>query len=314
MNIVEEAISEIESELVAYMEFGLDYRKDSNIIYCFYEGLEDRSFYSHRVKSSFKDHKYLDYITNGKGNLIKLNKLIENHEEYNSSTIAYFVDRDFEPIINNQNIFTTSGYSIENLFFESPTFKNILLNEFGISHRDADFEKCFGIFNTLKHEFLEKSITLNAWLSCQTDIRLASGESTRLKIDDTIKSLLDSPIKSDLSSVIYPDSLSSKLGIESLFLTATPIPDDVLNFKIKTFETLNLEENVRGKFLIKFLACFLNRLKEEVGKKKSEIFEKRHVCRLRFEEVTCISQLTNNVETPTELNEYFEYLKGKAVA
>lgn len=312
MNIVEEAISEMESGIVAYMEFSLDYKKDKEIIYCFYEGYEDRSFYSHRVKNYFSDYKYFDYIANGKGNLVKVNQLIENHLQYKSSTIGFFVDKDFESIIPNDNIFTTPTYSVENLYVSSDTFGTILTNEFGISHRHDDYLSCIKIFEDLKSDFLNKSLLLNAWLSCQTDLRIVKGLNTRLNIDDGIKVLLDKTVKVDLTGIDFPEQLMSKDNIENLFSIAEKIPEDVLYAKISELSGMDLEMYTRGKFLIKFLICFLRRLQDEIGKKKSEIFKNKHTCSLRFEFVTCLSQLTNNVKTPKVLINYFELIKNKA--
>jgi hypothetical protein len=309
MDIVEEAKAEMESGIVAYMEFSLDFNKEKKIIYCFYEGYEDRSFYSHRVKNYFTDYKYFDYISIGKGNLVKVNQLIENHSQYKSSTIGFFVDKDFESIIPNKNIFTTQTYSIENLFVSSETFCSILLNEFAISHRHDDYMICQKIFSDLKLDFLHKSLLLNAWLSCQTDLRIEKGLNTRLNIDNTIKVLLDKTVKSDLTGINFPEQLTSKENIENLFSTAEKISDEILHNKIHEFSKINLEMYTRGKFLIKFLTCFLNRLKDEIGKNKSPLFKNKFTCRLRFEYVTSVSQLTNNVNTPRALIDYFEFIE-----
>ena len=61
MDIVEEAKNELGSGLVAYTEFVLDFNKKKDNIYCFFEGKEDRSYYSFRTKMIYHNLQYLRY-------------------------------------------------------------------------------------------------------------------------------------------------------------------------------------------------------------------------------------------------------------
>lgn len=309
MNIVEDAKKELESGIVAYMEFALEYKNTTSIVYCFYEGYEDRNFYSLRVKSYFPEFEYFDFVCKGRDNVMKVYNLIKSHPEYKSSVIGYFLDQDYEPVVENPEIFTIPCYSIENLFAYNDTVETILLNEFNISKRDNDFAKCMNLFESLRQKFLEECNIFNAWLACQSDLRIEKQQKTRLNIDEIVKGLFDKIVNNDLLNIEFSDGLKSQDNIEQLFSQAEKISSDKLNAKIDLFNTYEKIYVIRGKFLLKFLISFLRKLQDEIGKKDSSLFEKKHSCNLRFEFATAISQLGNNVKNPQELHPYLKSIK-----
>lgn len=311
MDIVEEAIQELVSKSVAYADFILDFKKDTNKIYCFFEGDEDRSYYSFRIKSCYYGKDYYDYICKGKGKLINLYKLINRHEAYRESNIGYFVDSDFEGVTPYSAIYTTPCYSIENFYIVEEAFENILVNEFNISKNCECFNISKALYSNLKNKFHEQTVLLNAWLACQTDYRIQNRLSTRLNIDETLKKVIGNEdfhkiVKPNLNEVKFPEVLMSHEGIESVFDSAPKISEIVLQSKLQDFQCCFKDEVFRGKFELKFLTSFLNRLKEEIGKKNSNIFPNKYSTSLRFEYSTSVSQLTNNAITPNCLIEYIK--------
>lgn len=317
MDIIEEAKKELGSGLVAYTEFVLDFKKNTNNIYCFFEGKEDRSYYSFRTKMIHHSSPYFDYVCNGKGNLIKLYQLINHHQIYRESNIGYFVDCDFEGKFLSQTIYTTPFYSIENFYVVEEAFENILINEFNINRNCDCFTLAKDIFSDLKNKFHEKILPLNAWLACQTDFRKANGISTRLNIEDSLKTILNSDnfnkvVCPRLNDISFPNELSTHLGIESIFENAPKITLNTFNTKVQEFKSLKGDECFRGKFELKFLISFLNRFKDEIGKRSSSIFPKRYTTSLRFEYVTAVSQLTNDAITPVCLMDYIKNIKNVA--
>ncbi|WP_323756801.1 DUF4435 domain-containing protein [Roseivirga sp.] len=317
MSIIEEAKAELGSGLVAYTEFVLDFKKGSKAVYCFYEGKEDRSFYSHRVKMLHPQNDYLDYICLGKDNVIKVRSLINHQKGYSECNIGYFIDSDFDPKNTIQDIYSTPCYSIENLFVVDSAFENILLNEFNISRQCQCFNQIISFYKSSQHQFHEQSILLNSWLACQADYRSENKISTRLGIDDKIKSIIKNEdfnkvVSPDLKSINFPADLLSQDKIEGLFPDAPKIPKKKLDDKILEFDQVQKELTFRGKFELRFLISFLNRLQSEIGKTKGSLFKKKYSCSLRFEYTTAISQLTNNSETPPCLVSYINGLKKSA--
>jgi hypothetical protein len=318
-NIIENAKKELESNLVAYAEFVLDYNKNSNSVYCFYEGKEDRSYYSFRIKLHNPKNNLYSYTCNGKGNLINLYKLINSHKVYANSLTLYFIDKDFEDNNLESKIYTTSFYSIENFYVIDEAFKNILINEFSIPKSCNSYKEAIELFIHCKEVFHSNIIFLNAWLSCQSDYRKLHNINTRLNIDDTLKKyfnidIFEKIVNADLKTISFPEELKTKENIESIFSESPKISDEKFIEKLEFFKTVNQSETFRGKFELKFLISFLNKLQDEIGKRKNSIFSKRYSCSLRFEYATSISQLTNNAVTCEKLIQYLDDNIGKNVA
>lgn len=318
-NIIEIAKKELECEQVAYTEFVLDFNKNSNSVYCFYEGKEDRSYYSFRIKSH--NHKYLlfNYTCNGKGNVIKLHRLINHHLVYSKSRTLYFVDKDYEVNNLNPKIFVTPFYSIENFYVIDEAFENILVNEFNIPKSCDSYKQAIEFYKECKEVFHSNIIFLNTWLSCQNDYRQLHNSSTRLSIDDTLKKYFNTDIfekivNADLKTINFPEILKSQDTIEQVFSESPKIANIIFNEKLELFKTVNQSEIFRGKFELKFLVSFLKKLQDEIAKKKNSIFLRRHSCSLRFEYSTSISQLTNNAITCEKLIEYLDNTLKENVA
>lgn len=316
-NIIDEAKNELGSALVVYTEFVLDFKKDSETIYCFYEGNEDRSYYSFRIKTLHHTEDFSDYICNGKGNLTKLHTLINKHLVYKNSNIGYFIDKDFDNNDVIEKLYCTPFYSVENFYILDKSYENILINEFNIPKSCNCFEQSMILFKDCKELFHSNIVYLNSWLSCQNDIRISTNMSTRLNIDKTLKTVLpnfslEKIVNPDLKSLNFPLVLLTQEGIESLFLESPRIAKETYEAKLEIFKKLEGDKYFRGKFELKFLISFLNRFKEEIGKRKDSIFEKRYSSSLRFEYVTSISQLTNNAITPDCLINYIKKIKNVA--
>lgn len=317
MDIIEEAKKELGSGLVAYTEFVLDFKKNKDNIYCFFEGKEDRSYYSFRTKMIYHNEEYYDYVCNGKGSLIKLQTLINNHTIYKNSNMGYFVDSDFEGKVLPNTIYTTPFYSIENFYVVDEAFENILINEFNININCECFNKAKYLYTNLREEFHNNILALNTWLACQNDYRIENNISTRLNIENSLKTILNHEyfnkiVNPDFSTLNFPSELLNQEDIETIFNDSPKIEKSVFELKFNQFKSLKGEESFRGKFELKFLVSFLNRFKDEIGKRKDSIFSKRYTTSLRFEYATSISQLTNNAITPTCLITYIKEIKNVA--
>lgn len=314
MSIIQEAKEELNSGLVAYTEFVLDFKKKADNIYCFFEGKEDRSYYSFRTNLIYHNENYFDYICNGKDNVLKLYKLINNHLIYSKSNVGYFVDYDFDGVTLPKEVYTTPYYSIENFYVVDKAFENILINEFNISRKCPCFREAKTKFTVARKKFHQKIIFLNAWLACQNDYRRKKGIKTRLNIEDSLKKVITADdfnkiVSSDLITINFPQQLITQQNIESIFCDSPKIEKTIFERKLLEFKKVKGEEVFRGKFELKFLVSFLNRFKDEIGKRKNSAFQKRYSTPLRFEYVTSISQLTNNAVTPQCLIEYIKAIK-----
>lgn len=310
MDIVEESKKELETKLVAYTEFMLDFKKGSNSIYSFYEGKEDRNYYSFRINLTTNSKKQkFHYTCNGKSNVIELEKLLYKNTFYSDSNLLFYVDKDFDK--NNHlsnNIYVTKYYGIENFYSIEESFKNILVNNYQIPVNDENYRKAVELFNNCKNDFHLRIIKFNSWLACQSDYRSENQSSTRLNIEKSLKNyfskdIFEKCVKIDFT-IDLDNDISNPLIFPNIFPDAPIISDEKLINKIELFKTLKYDEIFRGKFELKFLVCFLKRFKDEISNKNSNIFSKKFTDPLRYEYVTTISQLTSCAITHDCLLEY----------
>jgi len=296
------------SKNVPYIKFARNYSPSKlNILYCFFEGDEDKRYYIPRIeKVTSKESKV--FTCKGKDKVIELFEFINTKAEYMEVPILYFVDKDYSNDRTINNLYVTPCYSIENFYSDKYTVKKVLINEFNLDEDDNDFLLTLKLYQDLQDIFHLKLLVFNAWLSCQNDIREKNRISTRLKIDGAIKTYFksfDKVVKSCLKSI---DSEVSNLEdiqyIEQLYPSSEKVDISKLEEKIYLFRELNHTCIFRGKFEIRFLVSFLKRVQEEMNKKESNIFEKKSNCSFVFDINNAISNLSNYAYTPECLEKF----------
>ena len=149
------------SYTVAFKRFTTQFDKNSNTIFCFYEG-EDGKYYDEKIRRYSDD--FYTIVAEKKTQVLDTFRLISNKKEYCSSRKMFFIDRDFDDNTDyiNEDIFITDGYSIENYYVNDSTLEKILQSEFSINKEDNDFKTCFDIFHDDYNEFNKLIVEFNA--------------------------------------------------------------------------------------------------------------------------------------------------------
>ena len=101
--------------------------------FCFYEG-DDAKYYDFRIKSKFGD-KIISYQVENKFGVLKLLDLITKDKLDDNACTMFFVDRDYDLNTNyeNENLFVTPCYSVENFYVKKECLKKILQTEFKLN-------------------------------------------------------------------------------------------------------------------------------------------------------------------------------------
>ncbi len=306
---IEEAKNARKSTSAVYTEFMLDFKKSDECIFCFFEGSGDFNYYSNRIKILHVGFSYFNYECNGKEGVWRIFNRLQDKQHYKYGNIGYFVDSDFDGKTLPDEIYTTPFYSIENFYVVTEAFESILLNEFKIPRNCDCFDIAIQKYSDLKQKFHKDILSLNAWLACHADYRKISQNPYNLNIESQLKKVIkpsdfDKIVNSKLELEELPLTLLTYEGIESVFNDVPNIKEDDFKNKIDELKNVNYDECFRGKFELRFLISFLNRFKEEVGKKNSSMFPIRYKTSLRFEYSTALSQLTDNAITPKCLKKY----------
>lgn len=303
-DLVEKLLEESISDCVAFTEFMLNYKINEDNLYCFFEGNEDRFYYSIRIDLLASTANNKSFICGGKEKVLKVYELIKDNNYYKNVKTSFYIDSDFDNNeINTDDIYVTPTYSIENLYCTKESFEKILISEFKMKPDEKDFIKCVENYIYIQEKFNEETLMLNAWLACQADFRNEHKINTYLKIDNKVKTYFDKIVLTDLSSIKELVGIKSKADIENIFVNSPIIENSKLEEKVEYFKTVNKSHKFRGKFILRLLENYLCRLQSISGENPS-MFEKKYSANLRFEYATICSNLSQYATTPNCLKNY----------
>ncbi|MBV5279443.1 MAG: DUF4435 domain-containing protein [Campylobacteraceae bacterium] len=310
-NLLNEMKESAESGHVAYANFARAYSKTNpNIVYCFFEGDEDKKYYGTRITIKY-EREFQDFTCEGRDLVLKAKELIKNRKEYNKAKALFFIDKDYTDDTVENELYVTPCYSIENFYSTEETLKKILQNEFNMNESDENFIKIVKLHTKSLDSYHNKLLFLNAWLSCQHDIRISTKLSTRLNINEVLKkyfkideNMFD--INLNLKLNIFDDLENQEILENTLFTNAPKVTTDMIDSKIAYFNKIDKSCIFRGKFELKFFIDFLKRLKEEATSKHQKILTKKYKCALSFKLEDSISVLAQYSNTPTCLFQFLD--------
>jgi hypothetical protein len=149
--------------IVGYQEFMLTYKKKRRHLYCFFEAKDDEVYYSRVIQLTLAiNYEFETFTCDNKEGVIKVYKLINNHRKYKKAKTGFFIDRDFDRLKRNPDIFETTFYSIENFYVGVETVKKILYEQFRISRTSPDFKLCVDLYIKLQSDFHNKILNINS--------------------------------------------------------------------------------------------------------------------------------------------------------
>jgi hypothetical protein len=112
-------------KIVVIHEFKMRYKKECNTIYGFVEGKDDIDFYTGFIEKYLPNDSWKVELwqVGGKKNVIEIYSNF-NWNNYIKEQVIFFIDRDLSKFVNekdieDQNIYITDGYSIENSIVNS---------------------------------------------------------------------------------------------------------------------------------------------------------------------------------------------------
>lgn len=267
-------------------------------IFCFFEG-EDRKYYGTRIKNNLEitDEDMVYYTCDGKENVQKLYDMIK--PKYSNVKKMFFIDKDYDDIVSDGELYVTPCYSLENHYVSIAAFKKILHNEFGINDLDEDYKKCLKDFEARKVEFNSEIKKLNAWIYYQ---KLKMKELGNVNIsyqNFKLSKIFDIKIE----ELIIKRNITIDL-LKQEYQEAYDVSDAELEPYIEQF---NEEGKLRGKYQLKFLECILRDMIKK--NKDEEYFEIKRNCIYLNPGNNMISNLADYADTPKELITFLKTYK-----
>lgn len=292
---------------VAFQEFALSTRKFPSHLFCFFEG-KDNAYYIPRIKQFVE--KYHPIKCGGRDKVLAVYKMINNQSEYERYKIAFFIDRDFNPPIEQVSppIFETPCYSIENLYVSRDVFKDILTNEFHLSEvsDQTSFDACLSLYISRQAEFHYATTLFNAWYACLIEMRNTLGKQTGVNLDDKLPKGF---VEISLQSITKNYDLEK---IKETFPHATQISEELLNATITSFQNCDANKIFRGKYEMQFLLKFIQLLIQDSNSTQNILKAKANFA---FGD-NIVNQQAINIfegyaETPASLVAYLQHFADK---
>lgn len=110
---------------------------------CFFEGDHDKDYYKSHIRTICGD--IIDIPCHCKANVLKMYKNIHS-SDHNKYRLAYFIDRDFDDLVNNPDIFETDGYSIENYYCSKEAFSRYITDFLYIEQNSDDYNRSMDFY------------------------------------------------------------------------------------------------------------------------------------------------------------------------
>ncbi|MBS6559222.1 MAG: DUF4435 domain-containing protein [Clostridiales bacterium] len=287
-----------------FIQFVNNRKYHNSHAFCFYEG-EDGKYYDPRIRQKFSD-RFMTFIAGNKKEVIKLLKKINSEDLYKDVCIMFFVDRDYDKSLmgEDENVFETPCYSIENLYAQEECLKKILQSEFGLNIVDEDFQKCLQDFHLRAKEFKECILEFNALAY----LRRQQSDSNSNYSFGSIKTshLAKVGVSKVERSSRYTDTIQEikdKLQFSE---------EDIERAKNILNEQGDFSMNFRGKNQLDFFVAFIRELKSlnSAGGYFSEKYNNIYI------NITSnrLSELSQYAITPSSLEKFLDVHLGKLSA
>lgn len=285
---------------------------NDSYLFCFFEG-EDRKYYTERIKEQLSDTKVMNNVCGNRDAVIAVyEKILSENDDM--SSLLFFIDRDynFNSYKNNEFIYQTPEYSIENFYCKPIAIKELMEIEFGVQPNSKDmifilelFEKSFG-------DFKDYYSSVNIWYkTCikvglpvqiekfkpKKDIEFSNYNLLTLNNSITINSITDY-YKSLLETDVERERKYAEENLNQYMLYLNSIRSGLDEVVLE----YDREKDFRGKFALDFLRMFIRYIKRL---NSSGYFEKKYKqVYIDEESPNLLSHLSRYAVTPTCLIEY----------
>ena len=144
MDEAQEALTQTKKFTVAKHKYeSLD--KAEGCMICFFEGVHDKDYYKTHIRTICGEIE--DITCHCKANVLRMYDEIHatNKDKYR---LAYFIDRDFDDLVNNPDIFETEGYAIENYYCSKEAFSRYMKDYLYLDGDSDDYQRAMNFYDS----------------------------------------------------------------------------------------------------------------------------------------------------------------------
>ena len=259
-----------ESPTVGFHRFSLLCSKERlGDLFCFFEGVDDPKYYSPRIPIYTK-RKCQPIICGNKKAVVEIQQMLKGKSEYQQYKKAYFVDRDFDPPLENKDIYETPCYSFENLYVHCDCLSEILKTQFLLPENDSKYEDIRVLFEDELKKFSQVTLLFNAWYAALKQKKLERNlPSTNVNLEEKF------PKEFISLSIGFIESGYDLEKITTLFPNAISISEKEIDQKMKELEVGFISDKLRGKYQFQFFDRFIRYIIESSNGKTQPLLSKK---------------------------------------
>ena len=230
---------------------------------CFFEGKHDIDYYYVFLRSLYGED-IENFCCNCKSNVIKMYGYVQEHQGDSNIKKAFFIDRDFDGLLNNSEIFETDRYSIENYYCSESVFEKILKFAFHIDNED-EILKAKEFYRTQFAAFHSVVAEFNAFYSLVKKENTLKGKEYKVQLNDKFPT--------DLATIKI-DGCVKNYDLMSCFqkynINDTPFSQVALEKEVNRLCEVGEIKRFRGKYEIEFMQKLIIHLVERANNKDTD--------------------------------------------
>lgn len=295
---------------VKFLEITRVLSKKPNILVCIFEG-EDECYYGCRLSATFGDNEWHGINTGGRKVVLDLLNKLSNHPIYKKSRAAYFIDRDYEHWYENPDprcVYVTPGYSVENFYATKICLGHILSAEFKVTEFNElsdEYNIAISLFDSRFEELFGVLKSFNVWGKAKSIMTRDNKGLVKLYLNDATAEKLATL---NLNSVT---PIYNAKDIKSLF-KKNDIDEFDSDAILEAHNFYNEQGNCdhyRGKQQLAFFMKFLKHLIDDYLNGGGVVFKSKQKLKLRFNENSFLSDISQYAETPPCLRQFLASLQ-----
>lgn len=272
-------------------------KKNDHTLFCFVEGINDSDYYLDKVRIIYGEDCYFIDCNGKDGVLYVYNEKFS--QDHHRVKMAFFIDKDFDDAINDENVFETDCYSIENYYCTETTFKRVLQNEFKVTDL-VSMNNAIRFYHERYDDFHETTLLFNAFVSAVRKKSKKTGVSIQIQLNDKFPSLL---------ADIKINGCCKKYDLPRLYQEYHISINDVSVDDVIAEESI-LKSHcpfsvLRGKFEINFMCMLLKFLIQDANDKDRQQIIRQKI-RTTIIENRVMANLSRCADFPDRLREYLK--------
>lgn len=250
----------------AYTTFEQEKEKMSDYFFAFFEG-QDAAYYAMVIRTFNIELEPIK--CHNKDGVKKIYKKISKEPNFTKYKTGFFIDRDFDLNIeeeDNDDIFITKGYSIENYYVSRKAFERILTYHIGLKRSDILFSQIVNDYIRSQESFSNAILEFNGWYCA---LRRKYGNSMgHLELDNNKKVCKELICYDMPNRRFYP--IFNHSNYKKYFPDAKVVSNKEIN-EARKYIAEDLVLRSRGKEELKFMIDYLNELCSKLKTKRTNL-------------------------------------------